>query len=167
VPEKGLHDLIAAYSSMEDPSFRLVVAGDADHDSEYSRALKSSARNSEVLLTGNVFGVVLGELYSNAGLFVLPSYHEGFPIALLEALSYDLPVLVSDIPPHRDFHLLDKRYFVPGNIAELRFKIAELLPAGINLAELEPYRRMLAEDHDWDVIADSTAAVYREVRGMG
>jgi len=38
---------------------------------------------------------------TNASLFVMPSYHEGLPIALLEAMSYDLDVVVSDIPANK------------------------------------------------------------------
>jgi len=37
----------------------------------------------------------------HAGVFVLPSSHEGQPIAVLEALSYGCPAILSDIPAHR------------------------------------------------------------------
>ncbi len=49
-------------------------------------------------MTGFISGDPLHTLFSQAGLFVLPSYHEGLPIALLEAMSWSLPVIVSDIP---------------------------------------------------------------------
>jgi len=163
VPEKGLHDLIAAYAGITKHTFQLVIAGDADHDSQYSRSLKSRARTARVILTGNVFGRDLAELYTNAGLFVLPSYHEGSPIALLEALSYDLPVLVSDIPPHREFQLSANRYFAPGDIDHLRTGMLELLAAGVGSTEHDSYRKMLAENHNWNTITNATAAVYRRI----
>ena len=83
--------------------WRLVIAGDADHEDEYSRKLKVMAsKDQRVIMTGFIKGDVLRELYSNAGLFVLPSYHEGLPIVALEAMSYGLPVLVSAIPANME-----------------------------------------------------------------
>ena len=50
-----------------------------------------------VVFTGHRAGGELAELFSNAYLFVLPSYIEGMSNALLEALAYNRAVLVSDI----------------------------------------------------------------------
>jgi len=43
-------------------------------------------------------------------LFVPTSFHKGLPIALLEAMSYSFPVLVSDIPENKEVELPDDRY---------------------------------------------------------
>jgi len=116
VPEKGLHDLISAYRQTE-TDYKLVIAGDADHETEYSRELRNMAKmDKRIILTGYVTGKFLNQLYSHAGLFVLPSYHEGLPIALLEAMSYGLPVLVSDIAANKEVGLDKTRYFQCGNI---------------------------------------------------
>jgi Glycosyl transferases group 1 len=44
----------------------------------------------------------LAELYTHAGVFVLPSSHEGQPIAALEAISYRCPVILTDNPAYRE-----------------------------------------------------------------
>ena len=49
-------------------------------------------------MPGYVDGEFLRQLYSHARLFVLPSYNEGFPLVLLEAMSYHLPILASEYP---------------------------------------------------------------------
>jgi glycosyltransferase involved in cell wall biosynthesis len=52
----------------------LVIVGKADHEDKYSRGLKEKAKNNKnIVLTGFLAGKPLQELYSHAGLFVLPS----------------------------------------------------------------------------------------------
>jgi glycosyltransferase involved in cell wall biosynthesis len=164
VPEKGLHDLITAYAEINKPKFKLVISGDADHETDYSKSLKIKAKTIDgVVLTGLVFGKALQELYSNAGLFVLPSYYEGLPIALLEALSYGLPILVSDIPQHREIPLPEFRYFKVGNICELAQKIVELYDLGISDEEKQRYFNLINEKYNWEKIAEKTFEVYKSI----
>jgi glycosyltransferase involved in cell wall biosynthesis len=164
VPEKGLHDLINAYKSIKNPPFKLVIAGDADHETDYSTDLKRLAFKTEgVILTGFLSGKRLGELFSNANLFVLPSYYEGLPIALLEALSYRLPVLVSDIPQHKEIPLSEFRYFKTGNIKILSEALTETFLKGISESERERYISLIKENYNWDIIAAKTLNVYEQV----
>ena len=119
VGEKGLHDLVAAYAAAG-CSVPLVLIGDADHADEYSERLKQQATATpNVILTGFISGAPLHTLFSQAGLFVLPSYHEGLPIALLEAMSWSLPVVVSDIPANLEIGLPPADYFPVGNVPGL------------------------------------------------
>lgn len=82
VPEKGFHDLIDAFhrritydSKLIADNWKLVIIGKADHEDKYSLRLKEKARqNSNIVLTGFLAGEPLRELYSHAGIFVLPSY---------------------------------------------------------------------------------------------
>ena len=75
----------------------------------------------------------MNQIYTHARLFVMPSYHEGLLIALLEALSYELPVLVSDIPANMEIALDEKRFFACGDVEDLLSKITSLLPYGLPL----------------------------------
>ncbi len=164
VPEKGLHDLVEAYRMLENPSFRLVIAGDADHKTDYSRTLKRCISDAAgVVSTGFVSGAMLSELYSNAGLFVLPSYYEGLPLALLEALSYGIPVLVSDIPQHKEIPLSEFRYFPQGNVKKLSQSLAGVFSRGVSDAEKQNYLCLLKDRYDWDDIASMTFELYRNL----
>ena len=163
VPEKGLHDLIISYCRIENPPFKLVIAGDADHKTGYSEKIKKLAKKSKnVILTGFISGTPLKELYSNAGLFILPSYYEGLPIVLLEAMSYGLPVLVSNIPAHRELNLPQFRFFPAGDVNKLSVKTVELFKRGISEEEREKQRIMIEKNYNWDRIAEQTLQVYKE-----
>lgn len=157
VKEKGLDLLVNAFSQLKEQDIQLVLAGDADHEDDYSSELKRLAKANDVILTGFIKGERLNEIMTNALLFVLPSYHEGLPISLLEAMSYNIDVLVSDIPANTISSLEKDDYFACGDEASLRSSLERKLKNPIIGREydLSPY--------NWDVIADNTLAVYNKV----
>lgn len=159
VEEKGFSDLIQAYSKIDTP-YQLVLVGDADHETAYSKQLKKEALEAGVVLTGFIKGEPLKQIFSHARLFIMPSYHEGLPIALLEAMSYNLEVLVSNIPANVEVNLEDSRYFEVGNIEALSASIITCLEAperGIDNSKL------MHDTYNWDVIAKSTIKVYESL----
>ena len=163
VPEKGLHDLIEAFTKISGNQ-QLVIAGDADHETKYSRELKKkAAADSRIILTGYITGEYLRQVFSHARLFVLPSYHEGLPIALLEAMSYNLPPLVSDIPAHQEIKLSDYCYFRCGDVEHLRERLEQVLSNSPEKQEEIDYCATVAEKYNWDKIARQTIAVYEKV----
>lgn len=164
VPEKGLDDLVSAFSSLQ-TNWKLVIAGDADHKTPYSRQFKRQAENdSRIVLTGFIKGDALNEIYSHAGLFVMPSYYEGFPIALLEALSYGLGVLVSDIVPNKQVKLNENRYFPVGNKEALAEKMNHWIKNGsLSNEERTKQIEMVRQKYNWDDIAEQVLQVYKSV----
>lgn len=158
VKEKGFHDLIEAYAKSDlQERYALVIAGDTDHEDEYSLSLKKQAHEAGVVLTGFIKGEKLNQLMTNASLFVMPSYHEGLPIALLEAMSYDLDVVVSDIPANHLNILEDGDFFSTGDTGAL----AEAMTR--KLAEARTPRTYDLSAYDWDKIARQTVEVYNRV----
>ena len=105
----------------------------------------------------------MNQVYTHARLFVLPSYHEGLPIVLLEALSYGLPVLVSDIPANKEVELPAERYFKCGDVDDLKKKIEVLLEKGLSEKERQKIRKQIEEKYNWDKIAQQTIQVYRKL----
>lgn len=155
VPEKRLHDLVAAFKGIE--GYKLVLAGDTDFEDDYSRRLKADAKAAGAILTGFIRGRKLHSLLSHAACYVLPSSHEGLPIALLEAMSYEGKVLVSDIPANLEVGLKEENYFRCGDIQELHSKLETLLSSG----EKPSYDM---SKYDWDVIARQMFDVYENLR---
>lgn len=98
VPEKGAHHLIRAYRQLATDR-PLIIAGEAPPASGYGEQLRKLAGDdSRIRFIGRVQGRLLEELFSNAALFVQPSELEGLSIGLIEAMSYGIPCLSSDIP---------------------------------------------------------------------
>lgn len=158
-------DLINAYGRIDSPTFKLAVVGEADHFGEYARAVAEAAQKTPgVVMLGRQTGEALAELYSHAGVFVLPSSHEGQPIAVLEAASYGLSAILSDIPAHREIGLAGTRYFEVGDNAALQHHLTDFF-GGSALRRLpaQEQARLIAK-HDWDDVARQTLAVYLSAR---
>jgi glycosyltransferase involved in cell wall biosynthesis len=164
VPEKGLDVLIGAWKRLRVEGWKLVIAGDADHPDKYSERVKKAAKeNPDIVLTGFLSGQPLAELYSHAGLFVLPSYYEGLPIVLLEAMSYGLSCVVSDIPANREVGLAEDRFFEVGNSEALAAKIKEFAAKPLSEEEKRQLRESVAKKYDWQDIAAKTLHVNQTI----
>jgi glycosyltransferase involved in cell wall biosynthesis len=164
VPEKGFHDLIEAYVTGGFKEYKLVIVGAADHEDKYSRSLRESAgRNEHIILTGLLTGTPLEELYTHAGLFVLPSYYEGHPIVLLEAMSHGLSCIASDIPSNRNIELKENRFFEAGNVKKMRDKINEYITKEWDELSRKRQMQFIYETYNWCRIAAETLNVYRRV----
>ena len=172
VPEKNLHHLVEAMVKVKSEERRvknckidevnpnadvkLVLAGDTDFEDEYSRGLKEMARKNGVVLTGFIKGRKLHSLLSNAKAYCLPSSHEGLPIALLEAMSYRLPVVVSDIPANLEVGLPKKNYFPCGDVDALVKKLEAVVAAPCSRVEYDLGK------YDWNKIAEQVNDIYRQ-----
>ena len=154
VPEKNLHHLVEAFSKIDTKGCKLVLAGDTDFEDDYSRQLKATAKEQGVILTGFIKGKKLHSLLTHTRCFVLPSSHEGLPIALLEAMSYKLPVIVSNIPANLEVGLNKNNYFPVGNIDALANKLQQ----NINLPYTHVNYDMSA--YNWDHIAEQISQIY-------
>lgn len=171
VPEKNLHHLVEAFNIIKSEELRikkessalanyelndvkLVLAGDTDFEDDYSRGLKEMARKNGVVLTGFVKGRKLHSLLTNCMCYCLPSSHEGLPIALLEAMSYGVKVIVSDIPANLEVGLPQNDYFHVGNVDELAKKLNDVITHPVEHIEYDMTK------YDWDKIAKEVRKVY-------
>lgn len=154
VPEKGLSYLVEAHARAHNPP-PLIVAGSEMHGSGYADRLKAAA-GPGVLFIGAQDKVTLGALYRNTALFVMPSFHEGLPIAALEAMGAGARMLLSDIPANVDLGLAPGNYFPVGDVEALARRLSgDFARFAISSESTKAF--------DWDIIADKTLEVYREV----
>lgn len=162
VQHKGIHTLIKAFASV-DTDMKLVIAGDSSNTSGYVEQLKKlAAKDSRVLLIGQYIGPDLETLFRDAYLFVQPSETEGLSIALLEAMVYGVPILISNIEENQEATAGNALEFANRNIGDLtrQLKFALKHPNFIRaLARSAKIR--VAKHYDWDDIARQTIEVYK------
>jgi glycosyltransferase involved in cell wall biosynthesis len=170
VPEKRHLDLINAFLQAKLPEdWKLVIVGGADHDTPYVADIRrQAALHDNIVMTGVQTGATLEQLYAHASMFVLPSSHEGLPIALLEAMSFNLPVLVSDIAPNKAVGLPASCYFPLGNVAAAARRMHHVsmdLPQALRQAQ--DTSTELMPRFNWHAIAQQTSDLYHQTLARG
>jgi len=116
-PIKGLPDLVLAWHKVRRPGWRIIIAGpdEKGHLKEVQHMVQNLNLNDDF----DFFGLVKGErkdaLFSDADVFVLPTYSENFGLAIAEALARGVPVITTTGAPWEDIKLRNCGWWVqPG-----------------------------------------------------
>lgn len=126
--EKGHIILIRAFSKLKQEDWTLHIIGDGPERPNLEAEILSLEISERVIFYGHKkdFGEILGE----SEIFVLPSFYEGFPNALIEAMSVPLPCISSDcIAGPRDIieDGINGLLVEPGNVEALTLALNRLI----------------------------------------
>ena len=119
---KGYADMIRAFAKIASmyPDWQVVFAGNGEV--EHGKALAASLGiSSQTVFLGWVNGTDKDKAFKEASIFCLPSYAEGFPMAVLDAWAYGLPVITTPVGGLPDIAENGKNvlFFPPGDIDSL------------------------------------------------
>jgi len=101
IQRKGVEDLLRAFAKAKPEKWRLVLAGSGPEEESLKKLAENLGIGDRIDFSGWIDGQRKRELLESSQILVLPSYNEGLPIAILEAMSFGLPVIsttVGDIP---------------------------------------------------------------------
>lgn len=127
---KGYRDLIRAFGKIASkfPDWKVVMAGNGEEDLGKSIAAECGISN-QVEFLGWVTGEQKDKAFRESAIFCLPSYAEGFPMAVLDAWAYGIPVIttpvggIPDVAKDGENMLL----FIPGDIDTLAAQMEKLI----------------------------------------
>ena len=108
---KDPHTLVAAFAAFARPGDRLVFVGDGPLRDDIMRWAEQAGVGSQVEITGFVPREDVYRRVVSGDVCVAVSLGEGLPCAVLESMACGRPVILSDIPPHRE--IADEVDFVP------------------------------------------------------
>jgi glycosyltransferase involved in cell wall biosynthesis len=127
---KGVFGLAQAFARVADalPELRLIYAGTGSGVEETRRLVEQFRLSGRVKFTGWLQAERKRTTLAGATIFVLPSFVEGMPMALLEAMSYGLPVIATPVGgvPEIVTHGHDGILVPPGDVEALAAAIARL-----------------------------------------
>lgn len=169
--QKGLDLLIPAFAKANAPNWALVLAG-PDKDG-FGPRLRRTAEEcgvaDRVFFTGALFGADRVAGLVDADLFVLPSYHENFGIAAVEALAAGKPIIVSDqVNIFREIAAADVGGVMPLEIDRMAVELQKWMgDADLRGAAAERARPFVWDTYGWDPIGRRWLNHYRRIVGTG
>ncbi|MEZ5865121.1 MAG: glycosyltransferase family 4 protein [Geminicoccaceae bacterium] len=150
IPRKDQRTLVAALARLPGRPIRATIAGSLERDAATARALRGlideTGQAERIALAGELDAEALGGMLAGADLFVSTALHEGYGMALSEALAAGIPALVARggavveaVPESAAL------FFEPGDVAALGRLIEALCDDAIALDRLREGARRASE----------------------
>lgn len=132
--EKGVYELIEAFKRLqyEFPKLELILAGNGSNFEEVNSYV-SGLKNIKLL--GHVEGSRKAKVFRESDIYCLPSYSEGLPVSVLEAMAFGLPIITTSVGGLKHFFKEDMGYIsIPKDVEDLieKLKLLLLAPKKIN-----------------------------------
>ncbi|MCE7032672.1 glycosyltransferase [Lysobacter sp. GX 14042] len=104
VESKGMHELLAAFAAIagRDPRAMLALVGDGVMRAQLAALVAARGLADRVWMTGGVEPAEVAEWIGAADVLTLPSWSEGYPNVVVEALACGCPAVVSDVGGARE-----------------------------------------------------------------
>ena len=138
--------------------------GDTSGTDDFKSELIAS-KNDKIIFTNTLTGSLLAETVRNAGLFVLPSDLEGLPLVVLEAMREEIPVVASDIPPHKQLIGEDRgMLFKAGNLDSLVATLRQILARPADLAtKTQKAKKYIQDNYSWQKVSYENLVLYAKL----
>jgi glycosyltransferase involved in cell wall biosynthesis len=166
IAAKGIFDLLDACKTIatEFPGLQLICggAGDMNEISSYAEKLGIA---KYVHTIGWVEKQEKSRLLYSSGVYVLPSYHEGLPMSLLEAMAARLPVVVTSVGGMPDAVTDGKEGIIvkPGDVQALREALVTLLSSPVTAAQMGAAgMQTVLSQYSSDRVINTLKGVYRQ-----
>lgn len=147
---KGVYDLLQAMAGVlrENPAVRLTIGGNGAVAKAQAMALQLGLGDC-VRFAGWVDGAAKRTLLQASDAYVLPSHNEGLPISILEAMSWQLPIISTDVGAIAELvrHGQDGWIVQPGDVPALKAAILALAGSASLRREMGARARVQVADH--------------------
>jgi glycosyltransferase involved in cell wall biosynthesis len=170
-PKKGLNLLLPALEQLqaENVPFHWVLAGENPQDPQYENQIREQIQTSVLAgcttLTGFVSGAFKTQLLQAADLFVLPSYYENFGIAVAEAMTVGVPVLISDqVHIWQEIQQSQSGWICTCDVADLTQNLRAALHSSNERQQRGDNAQTFARQHySWTAIAQQMIPAYQQL----
>ncbi|TMT87016.1 glycosyltransferase family 1 protein [Haloterrigena sp. H1] len=166
--EKGVRYLVEAYAKLPPStrsSYPLMIVGEGPEEPQIRSLIKDLGIEDEVQLRSWLPKSEFHDLLARCSVYILPSLHEGMPVALLEAMGSSKPIIASDIPGVNNVVKDGETgyLFSSEDITQLRFKLQELLEKPGKRRSMGATAETVVHDqHSFQKVTDKYLRAYRQ-----
>lgn len=168
-PKKNLTRVVTAFAQLKqmpgiNPALTFVIAGGKGwfYDN-LERTVRDLHLEQQVLFPGFIAEEDLPYMYAGAEAFVFPSIYEGFGLPVIEAMSYGVPVVTSNVSSLPEIAGNAGILVSPERPEAIRDGLAEVLLAPQKKEQMRQAGRRQAQRFSWTHTADETFQVYQDV----
>jgi glycosyltransferase involved in cell wall biosynthesis len=166
--EKGLFDLIECgkYICDQRSDISFLLAGKGRDLEALKKKVKKLGLQDKVIFLGQMGRDQLVRLYQQSTIFAFPSYHEGLPTVLLEAMACGLPIIATNVRGNRDLISPGKNGILvsPRSPKEMADAISMLLNDDEMRKELgKNARKTIEEKFTWDIVSTKILHCYESL----
>lgn len=144
--QKHQLQLIRVFATLPN-EYVLTIIGAGENEEKLRHQANELGVENRVVFTGLIAREEVYQHLVNADLFINTALWEGMPIAVLEAMSCSLPVVLSDIPPHQEIQNHTKNKLICKNDEEYREKILETTADRTKRIKYGKENRKIVEDY--------------------
>jgi glycosyltransferase involved in cell wall biosynthesis len=163
--EKGVFDLLECgrHLCKEMSNISFILAGQGKDFKTLKKEVIRVGLQEKFILLGQVDKKKLVKLYQNATLFVFPSYHEGLPTVILEAMSCSLPIIATNVRGNRELISHGKNgILIPSRDTK---KMTETILALLNDDKMRQLlgknaRKTIEDNYTWNIISNRIFKIY-------
>ncbi len=167
IKEKGIYETLETFELLtrKYPRMRLLVAGDGEEYARVRARVEKSGLHAAVML-GYIQAGQKQNLLAGSSVLFLPSYSEGFPISLVEAMAVGLPVVTRSVGGIRDFFVQRKHGFATESKDPEEFAafIGELYERRDLYEDISRYNYTYAQAHfSGSIVRARIETIYRNI----
>ena len=163
IKRKNHETIIRAIAELKDPSLIYVICGHGELEEYLKELCKRLKVDDQIYFLGYRTDIL--EIYPIADLFIFPSWQEGLPVALLEAMASGLPAICSDIRGNRDLIQESSCLMKENTPEEYQYAIKKLLKSEETMKKLGKINKAAANDFSQDKVKKIMLNIYKRADG--
>ncbi|MDD3013296.1 MAG: glycosyltransferase [Candidatus Gastranaerophilales bacterium] len=162
---KGAYDIVEAAKLIKDPRIKITLYGDGETQ-KFKDLVENFNLEQNIRIEDWISDSKINEVYQNADIYILPSYNEGLPLSVLEAVSNGIPVITTNIGgiPEAVKNEVNGFLIEPGDYNLLAEKIILLADNKLLRNQMGAAGYKIAkEKFDVNIIINQLTAFYKEL----
>jgi len=168
---KGVEDLIMAakYISKINSNIKFIIIGDGPLKMNLKKMVDNFGLSNCIHFPGFVSHEKIVEYYQNSTIYVLPSYYEGLPTVLLEAMSCEIAPIATNVQGNSELIKNGENGLLvsPKNPKELAEKIIYLIDNEQLRKKLgRNARKTVENNYSWEIIVNKFEKIYYETMNI-